>query len=81
MIVSYDNFELTVRAAETFFEMVRRNNEWYSLSTTRYSTNAFLRRRLGHRFASASLAHTLYGSFADARAGLAGTTAVSSETR
>jgi hypothetical protein len=70
VIVNYDNFDLSVPATDTFFAMVRRNRERYSLSTTRYSTNAFYRRRLGHQFAAASLAHSLYGSFADARKGL-----------
>ena len=70
VIVNYDNFDLSVPATETFFAMVRSNSERYTLSTTRYSTNAFYRRRLGHQFAAASLAHSLYGSFADARTGL-----------
>ena len=49
--------------------MVERNAQ-YALSRTRYSTNAFFRRRLGNQFAAARLEQRLYGSFADARAGL-----------
>ena len=42
-------------------------NQRFVLSRTRYSTNAFFRRRLGQRFTSANLEHRLYGNFADAR--------------
>ena len=43
------------------------HNKRYSLSRTRYSTNAFFRRRLGAQFTAASLDHRLYGTFAEAR--------------
>jgi len=70
MVVNYDNFELAPAAAETFFEIARRNTEHNTESLTRYSTNAFYRRQLGREFTARSLSHSLYGSFADARAGL-----------
>ena len=54
--------------AEPFFAMVRKNAERYSLSTARYSTNAFFRRRLGHQFSAAKLNHALYENFTEARA-------------
>jgi propionate CoA-transferase len=69
VIVNYDNFDVQPLAQPTFFAMVERNGR-YALSRTRYSTNAFFRRRLGNQFAAARLEHRLYGSFADARAGL-----------
>ena len=69
VIVNYDNFEVLPPASARFFEMVHYN-EQYSLSTTRYSTNAFFRRRLGVRFAAARLEQRLYRSFAAARAGI-----------
>jgi propionate CoA-transferase len=67
VIVNYDNFEVLGPARAAFFAMVE-GNEQYVLSRTRYSTNAFFRRRLGNQFADARLEHRLYGSFADARA-------------
>jgi hypothetical protein len=67
VIINYDNFDVLPPARPTFFAMIK-HNEQYALSRTRYSTNAFFRRRLGRQFAEAKLQHRLYGSFADARA-------------
>ena len=53
LIVNYDNFELARPAAPRFFEMVRDHERRYFLSSTRYSTDAFLRRKLGRAFAEA----------------------------
>jgi propionate CoA-transferase len=69
VIINYDHFDVQPPARPTFFAMVERNAQ-YALSRTRYSTNAFFRRRLGNQFAAARLEQRLYGSFADARAGL-----------
>ena len=69
VIVNYDNFEVLPPASPRFFAMVEHNGR-YSLSRTRYSTNAFFRRRLGARFTAASLDQRLYSSFAEARAGV-----------
>jgi propionate CoA-transferase len=66
VIVNYDNFEVLPPASARFFAMVE-HNERYSLSRTRYSTNAFFRRRLGAQFMAASLDNRLYDSFAEAR--------------
>jgi hypothetical protein len=63
LIVNYDNFELGRRAAPCFFEMVREHERRYFLSSTRYSTDAFLRRKLGRAFADARLSQTIYRSF------------------
>jgi propionate CoA-transferase len=67
VVVNYDNFEVQPPAAATFFQMIR-DNDRYVLSRTRYSTNAFFRRRLGKQFTAASLEHRLYGSFAEVQA-------------
>ncbi|MGZ4695262.1 MAG: acyl CoA:acetate/3-ketoacid CoA transferase, partial [Acidimicrobiales bacterium] len=72
VIVNYDNFQLTPAAAVTFFAMVERNTEHYILSSRRYSTNAFFRRRLGRQFSQAGIGDGLYGSFGEALAGLEG---------
>jgi propionate CoA-transferase len=63
LIVNYDNFELGRAAAPRFFEMVREHDRRYFLSSTRYSTDAFLRRKLGRAFADARLSQTIYRSF------------------
>jgi len=72
VVVNYDNFELAPALVEPFFAMVRKNADLYSVSTTRYSTNAFFRRQLGRQFAEAKLNHALYENFTSARAGLYG---------
>jgi propionate CoA-transferase len=66
LIVNYDNFELGRPAARRFFAMVREHERRYLLSTIRYSTDAFLRRKLGRAFAEARLSQTFYRSFEDA---------------
>ena len=66
VVINYDNFEVSKAAEAAFFDMIAKNQR-YVLSRTRYSTNAFFRRRLGQRFAAANLEHRLYGNFADAR--------------
>jgi propionate CoA-transferase len=66
LIVNYDNFELGRPATTRFFEMVRELDRRYFLSSTRYSTDAFLRRKLGRAFAEARLSQQIYHSFEDA---------------
>jgi propionate CoA-transferase len=70
VVVNYDNFRLGPPAADRYWEMVRRNEERYFASSTRYSTNAFYRRQLGHGFAKANLAQEIYSSFEEARSHL-----------
>jgi propionate CoA-transferase len=69
VITNYDNFSLNPSAEPRFFEMIA-DNERYVLSRTRYSSNAFFRRRLGRQFTEARLEHRLYGTFDDAHDGL-----------
>jgi propionate CoA-transferase len=71
LIVNYDNFELGRSAAPRFFEMVREHERRFFLSSTRYSTDAFLRRRLGHAFSDARLSDRIYRSFEEATEALA----------
>jgi len=66
LIVNYDNFELGRPAAPRFFEMVREHERRYFLSSTRYSTDAFLRRKLGRAFADAGLSQQIYRNFEEA---------------
>ena len=63
LIVNYDNFELGRPAEPRFFEMVREHERRYFLSSTRYSTDAFLRRKLGRAFADARLSQQIYRNF------------------
>jgi len=69
-VVNYDHCEIGADAADDFFAMIRHNSERYFESLTRYSTNAFHRRRLGEQFTQASLQQQIYPTFADARAHL-----------
>ena len=66
MIVNYDNFELGASAAPRFFEMVRNHERRYFLSSTGYSTNALLRRKLGRAFTDARLSLQIYPNFEEA---------------
>ena len=47
--------------------MVREHEQRYFLSSTRYSTDAFLRRKLGRAFAEARLSQQIYRSLEEAR--------------
>jgi propionate CoA-transferase len=67
VVVNYDNFSLGPDAIEGFFTMVRRNEERYFLSSTRYSTNAFFRRQMGTQFEEARLRHQIYANFSEAK--------------
>ena len=71
LIVNYDNFELARAAAPRFFQMIHEHERRYFLTTTRYSTDAFLRRKLGRDFAQAKLSQRIYRSFEDATHALA----------
>jgi propionate CoA-transferase len=71
LIVNYDNFQLGREATSRFFAMVREHEQRYFLSTTRYSTDAFLRRKLGRAFAEAKLSQQIYRSFEEATDALA----------
>ena len=63
LVVDCDNFELGRAATARFFEMVREHERRYVLSSARYATDAFLRRKLGCAFAEAKLAPRFHSSF------------------
>ena len=69
-MVNYDNFYLGPAARDTFFAMVKHNEDSYFLSSTRYSTDAFFRHQLKENFAEADLAQSIYRNFDEARQGL-----------
>lgn len=60
VVVNYDHFQLAPGAEPAYAEMVRSNTEKYFLSTVRYSTQAFTRRRM------AGVSRGLFESFAQA---------------
>ncbi len=66
LIVNYDSFELGRPATPRFFEMVREHEQRYLLCSTRYSTDAFLRRKLGRAFAEARLSQQIHRSLEEA---------------
>ncbi len=70
VVVNYDNFVVAPAAETAYFAMVGRNSEKYFLSSVRYSTDAFFRRRAGHKFAAVKA--ELQASYAEAMARLTG---------
>ena len=70
VVVNYDNFYLGPPARDTFFAMVKYNEDNYFLSSTRYSTDAFFRHQLKEDFADADLEQRIYHNFDEARKSL-----------
>jgi propionate CoA-transferase len=70
VVVNYDNFDLSSSARDTFFAMVKHNEDCYFLSSTRYSTDAFFRHQLKEDFAEADLEQRIYRNFDEARKSL-----------
>jgi propionate CoA-transferase len=63
VVVNYDNFDLGTDATDTFFAMVKRNEERFFITTTRYSTSAFFRRQFGREFNE----RDIYANFSEDR--------------
>jgi propionate CoA-transferase len=70
VVVNYDNFDLAPVARDTFFAMVKHNEDCYFLSSTRYSTDAFFRHQLKKDFTEAELEQRIYRNFDEARKSL-----------
>jgi propionate CoA-transferase len=70
VVVNYDNFTLGPAARDTFFAMVKHNEDDYFLSSTRYSTDAFFRHQLKEDFTEADLEQRIYRNFDEARKSL-----------
>ena len=70
VVVNYDNFHLGPAARDRFFAMVGHHEDHYYLSSTRYSTDAFFRHRLGEEFTKANLEQRIYRDFDEARGSL-----------
>jgi len=70
VVVNYDNFDLAPVVRDTFFAMVKHNEDSYFLSSTRYSTDAFFRHQLKEDFTEAELDQRIYRNFDEARKSL-----------
>ena len=64
VVVNYDNFMVAPAAEKAYFDMIKRNSAKYFLSSVRYSTDAFFRRKAGPLFAEAKA--ELYDSYSEA---------------
>lgn len=64
VVINYDNFVVAPAAEKAYFALVKHNTQTHFLSSARYSTDAFFRRRVGHQFASTK--SEIYSSFSEA---------------
>jgi propionate CoA-transferase len=69
-IVNYDNFKLYPEVVDEYSEMVRGLVERFYSAATRYTTNGFLRAKLGDALSRRSVAPHIYESSAEAQAHL-----------
>ncbi|TCO83428.1 propionate CoA-transferase [Plasticicumulans lactativorans] len=69
-IVNYDNFSIAPEVLDDYVEMVKDVVGRFYSGVTRYTTNAFMRMKLGNALAQRALAPALYDSMEAARAGL-----------
>lgn len=64
VVVNYDNFFVAPVAETAYFEMIAKNTANYFISSARYSTDAFFRRKEGLKFSQAKA--ELYDSYSEA---------------
>ncbi|HIJ38545.1 MAG TPA: acyl CoA:acetate/3-ketoacid CoA transferase [Rhodospirillaceae bacterium] len=69
-VVNYDDFDLDSEVEDAYLEMVRYVMTQYYISVTRYTTNAFLRAKLGRALVKRNVTPQVYGSAAEAQAHL-----------
>jgi propionate CoA-transferase len=65
-IVNYDNFHIAPDLIGSYTEMVQRVTELFYSGVTRYTTSAFLRKKLGSALASRNVAPHIYENAAEA---------------
>ena len=70
LIVNYDGFEILEPALDAYAEVVKTMSEKYYDKTTRYSTSAFLRNKLGAAISGRGLASHIYETQAEAEAAI-----------
>jgi propionate CoA-transferase len=66
-IVNYDNFNIVPELVEAYTDMVKVVVNRFYISTTRYTTSAFLRMKLGDALAERNVVPHIYDSLAEAR--------------
>lgn len=69
-IVNYDNFFINQDLIDEYTQMIKELVEKYYISTTRYTTSAFLRLKLGDALMKRNLAPHIYETGAEARIAL-----------
>jgi propionate CoA-transferase len=69
-IVNYDGFEILEPAMDAYAEVVKHMSQHYYLNSTRYSTSAFLRNKLGAAIGERGLAPHIYETKGEAEAAL-----------
>jgi propionate CoA-transferase len=67
-IVNYDGFKVDDEVAATYMDGVKYVQERYYLKVARYTSNAFLRLKLGHDLAARELDGQVFGSASEAAA-------------
>jgi propionate CoA-transferase len=65
-IVNYEGFKVDDDATTAYMDAVKYVQERYYLSVARYTSNAFLRLKLGHDLAARQLDGHVYGSASEA---------------
>ena len=70
LIANYDGFEILEPAMDAYTEVVKTMSEKYYDKTTRYSTSAFLRNKLGAAISSRGLSPHIYETKAEAEAAI-----------
>jgi propionate CoA-transferase len=66
-IVNYDNFNIVPELVEAYTDMVKDVVRRFYISTTRYTTSAFLRIKLGDALAERDVVPHIYDNLAEAR--------------
>jgi propionate CoA-transferase len=70
LIANYDGFEILEPAMDAYTEVVKTMSEKYYDKTTRYSTSAFLRNKLGAAISSRGLSPHIYETKGEAEAAI-----------
>lgn len=66
-IVNYDNFNIVPELVEAYTDMVKEVVSRFYISTTRYTTSAFLRMKLGNALTERDIVPKIYDNLAEAR--------------
>ncbi|MFT3802420.1 MAG: malonate decarboxylase subunit alpha [Burkholderiaceae bacterium] len=70
VVINYDRFQLDPAVEDLFYDEARKMGEKYYLDTTRYTTSAFMKTKLGDLLGKRGVAAHIYESEEDAKAAL-----------